>query len=68
MTRDDPELAAYQAALLAVLGDAREQEPAAARSELALRAPKAFAAYVSELDVRMLALGIHLSAKWARRC
>jgi hypothetical protein len=68
MTRDDDELAAFQEALLAVLAEAREHEPGVARSELAVRTPKAFGSYVSNVDLRMLALGIHLNAKWARRC
>jgi len=62
---DDDDLARYQHALLEVL--ARGGDPSVARDELRARAPEQ-ADYVQGFDLRMVELGMHLTAKWARRC
>lgn len=65
MNDDDPDLARYQEALLEVL--ARGGDPASAKNELRAMAPT-HAEYIQAFDLRMVGLGMHLTAKWARRC
>ena len=62
---DDDDLARYEEALLDVL--ARSSNAEETRAALIAAAPS-LAAYIGGFEPKMLRLGQHLSAKWARRC